>query len=210
MIPRTLARTLTGATFALAFLSTGCGGDRLTAPASRPLVARSDAPPTSSTTVLLPVIKRTTPLAQDIVVSQTIGPAGGVIDIPAAGLHVVFPAGALSQTTTITATAYAGQYVSYGFAPHGITFSVPVIVRQALAGTSGTVDLSSPLVGGYLLNGPSDIEEDGEAEISEVLPAATTVTSSGGLLDPYTQFPIHHFSGYIIATGRTSVAPEGN
>lgn len=204
MIPRTLSRTAAGAVLALAFLATGCGGDRLTAPASRLAVARDDAPPTSTTTVLLPVVQRTTPLAQDMVVSQTIGPAGGTIDIPGAGLHMVFPAGALAQTTTITATAYAGPYVSYGFAPHGITFGVPVIVQQSLTGTNATFGLSSPLVGGYLVNGPGDIEEDGEAKVAETIPAVPGVTSSGGLLDPYAQFPIQHFSGYILATGRVA------
>src|SRR5438309_9556080 len=50
-------------------------------------------------------ILRTTPLAYPISVTKTIGRAGGVLSIPAAGVSVVVPPGALNGDTRITMTA---------------------------------------------------------------------------------------------------------
>src|SRR5687768_12792454 len=53
------------------------------------------------------VVKRTTPLASDEVVSRTIGIQGGTIYLPQAGLVLLVPPGALASPTTITVTAPA-------------------------------------------------------------------------------------------------------
>src|SRR4051812_37365207 len=54
-------------------------------------------------------------------VSQPIGPAGGTIQMPAMGLTIVFPAGALKETKTITVTP-DDKYVAYKMEPSGTTF----------------------------------------------------------------------------------------
>src|SRR4051812_4753530 len=46
---------------------------------------------------LLPVVVRTKGLAQDVVVTQTISPSGGVIKVPEAGLTITFAPGAVSE-----------------------------------------------------------------------------------------------------------------
>ena len=52
-------------------------------------------------------VLRDTPLPYPITVSKTIGRAGGVLSIPAAGVTVIVPAGALNGDTKITMTARA-------------------------------------------------------------------------------------------------------
>src|SRR5215210_8713338 len=67
-------------------------------------------------------------------VSKTIGPAGGTISIPATGLTVSFPAGAVTAPITITITADE-KYVAYKMAPEGTRFLKDVIVTQSLSTT---------------------------------------------------------------------------
>jgi len=81
------------------------------------------------------VLKRLTPLASDVSVTETIGPNGGSIVLQAAGGKIDIPAGALSAPTVITMTAFAGPNVAYEFAPHGLTFAKPVKLQQAIKGT---------------------------------------------------------------------------
>ena len=52
-------------------------------------------------TVLVPTLglQRTAPLSADITVSQSIGSAGGTLGIPAAGVTVTVPAGAVAGPT---------------------------------------------------------------------------------------------------------------
>jgi hypothetical protein len=81
------------------------------------------------------VLKRFTPLAADVSVSMVIGPDGGEIKLDEAGGKIDFPAGALTEPTLVTMTAFAGYDVAYDFQPHGITFAKPVKIQQAIAGT---------------------------------------------------------------------------
>jgi len=135
-------------------------------------------------------LKRTTPLASPISASAYIGPLGGIINLPAAGLTVVVPALALPSKQLITVTALAGSDVAYEFAPHGLKFPVPLVATQDLGSTqvgAGLIDVRA-LFAGYFPDSTKD------NVISEVL--------SVGISAGAAVFPIWHFSGYIVASGR--------
>ena len=135
-------------------------------------------------------LQRTTPLASPVSASAYIGPLGGIINLPAAGLSVVVPALALPSKQLITVTALAGSDVAYEFAPHGLKFPVPLVATQALGSTqvgAGLVDARA-LFAGYFADATQD------NVISEVL--------SVGISAGAAVFPIWHFSGYIVASGR--------
>jgi hypothetical protein len=137
------------------------------------------------------VLHRTTPLAQDEVVSETLGPFGGTISLPQAGLTIVVPVGALTSSTTITVTAPAGDLVGYHFQPHGLVFRKPLTAAQRTWGT----DLG---LLGAILSPPFAAYFQGElqptVEALEILNLNLL-----GLLG-IAQFQISHFSGYVIAT----------
>jgi hypothetical protein len=139
-------------------------------------------------------VLRTTPLASSITVSTTIGRSGGVLSIPAAGVSVVVPYGALNTDTQITMTARAGYLLAYDFAPHGVTFNVPLVFNQSLNNTN--VGLLSPLtleLGYY--SDPSLLGTT-TALVSEVITGLTSI-----LTRTFTA-PIKHFSGYLVICGR--------
>lgn len=141
--------------------------------------------PTPGTPPQASVAERSQPLAQDEVASQVIGPLGGVIRLPEAGLTVVFPIGAVESATEITVTAPAGNLVGYHFAPHGLEFDAPVVVMQDLTKTmvQDQTDLSAVYFDGELQSEVTALEEL-TLELLELL----------GI------FEIDHFSGYVIAT----------
>lgn len=136
------------------------------------------------------VLERSAPLERDIIVTRTIGRAGGEIRIPEAGLTVIFPPQALSGATEITVTAPAGDLVGYHFAPHGLRFDRSVKVQQDLSGTEASTLTLLPggLKGAYFTG---DLKPRVLAlEILDIR-----------LLDLLlAQFSIDHFSGYVIAT----------
>ncbi len=143
----------------------------------------------SSPTTVTP-LKRTTPLASPVSASAYIGPLGGFITVPHTGLTVLVPALALSSRQLITVTALAGSDVAYEFAPHGLKFPVPLVATQALGSTQAGTGLIDPklLFVGYFKDATKD------NLISEVLNVGV---SAGAAV-----FPIWHFSGYIVASGR--------
>ena len=140
-------------------------------------------------------ILRTTPLAYPITVTRTIGRSGGTLSIPAAGVSVVVPAGALDADTQITMTARAGYLLAYDFAPHGVAFNVPLVFNQSLDGTNA--GLLSPL--GLKLGYYADPSLLGKttALVSEVVDGLTS------LLTRTFTAPIKHFSGYLVICGRS-------
>ncbi len=143
-----------------------------------------------SSPITVTALKRTTPLPAPISASAYIGPLGGVISLPGAGLTVVVPALALSSKQIITVTALAGSDVAYEFAPHGLKFPLPLVATQSLGSTQAGAGLIDPklLFVGYFTDATKD------NVISEVL----DVGVSAGVA----VFPIRHFSGYIVASGR--------
>lgn len=158
------------------------------------------------TSLLLPAVHRGTSLPTDVAVTQTVGPAGGVISIPQAGMTITFSPGAVSAPTTITATANAGGYYAYSFEPHGIKFNAPVVITQDMsnARTSGLLGGLLSVQGGYMADGISDLDQaSGNVTISEQLPAVTVwLPGLNGQIVPTTSYSIHHFSGYILTGGR--------
>jgi hypothetical protein len=154
------------------------------------------------------VLHRTYGLGQDFSQTQTIGSAGGVISIPSAGLTVTFPAGAVSSPVAITVTAVKGDLVTYEFEPHGLQFEKPVQITQVLRGTAAQYATSSQLatlLGAYVPNGRDDIDEGGTASAAE----SYEITVSGMGSSNHSNgtktatFSINHFSGYIVAWGRS-------
>jgi hypothetical protein len=141
-------------------------------------------------------LQRSTPLSAPITVSKTIGYFGGTLSIPAAGVTVIVPIGALDRPTEITMTARAGSLVAYDFAPHGIVFRKPLVFKQSLRGTNATL-LSAPFL------------KLGYYEDPSLLGKTTGVVTElvGGLftaLDWTFTAPIKHFSGYMVSCGRDS------
>jgi len=142
----------------------------------------------------VPGLQRNVGLPSNITVSQTIGSAGGTLSIPAAGVTVVVPAGALASNTVITMTARSGRLVAYDFAPHGIVFLKPLVFTQNLAGTNASLLNAGQIQLGYYAD-PSQLTLVGGL-VSELLGGNVNL-----LAWTYTG-QIRHFSGYLISSGR--------
>ena len=130
-------------------------------------------------------------------VSRVIGPNGGELRIPQAGVTVIVPAGALAVSQEITMSIHKGAVVAYDFAPHGLTFQTPLTLHQDLSFTNATPALASLLSLGYYEN-PLQVGTDG-ADINE---------DEGGWssLSRFTfSANVWHFSGYMVACGRDGV-----
>ena len=140
------------------------------------------------------VLQRAQALSYDITQSKLIGSGGGQISIPAAGVTVVVPAGAVDYYTPITVTALAGRGVAYEFGPKGTTFKKPLTITQDLSVTTVDPRLLSRLKfsGGYFKS-RNDLLGGLLGIIYELLPATTS--ANGGSV----QFNVNHFSGYLIA-----------
>lgn len=185
-----------GVLFAGLALVAGCAQEPVTRPAvplaveGQPAASVVGTVGSTVTLISATALQRSTPLASSITVVKTIGQSGGTLSIPAAGVTVVVPAGALSAATKITMTARKGSLVAYDFAPHGITFAKPLVFTQQLSGTRATLANASLLKLGYY---PDDsLLGKTTALVSEVI---------GGLVNLLTwsfSAPIKHFSGYII------------
>ena len=147
-------------------------------------------------------ITRNTPLANDVSWSFTVGSGGASSSNSAVGLTINVPSGAVSAPTTITVTALQGSAVAYSFEPHGLVFAKKVMLTQKLQGTSVGSQLLPSLTGGYFAN-DADILGNGLAVVSELL---------SGLVNPLSKtfsFPIEHFSGYLVASGRSGASDDG-
>lgn len=188
---------------ATAVVSGGCSerSSSFTAPER---VAESEAALLSgllsdATSLLIPPVDRTTPLAEDISWSFTVGPAGAVSSNSGTGLTIAVPANAVSSSITITVTALAGAPVAYRFEPHGLVFARKVTLTQDLRGTTAENLLSSTVLSGaYFATDELELDADGLANVTEIIPASIN------LLTHTASFPIEHFSGYIYASGRGS------
>ena len=114
-----------------------------------------------------------------------IGVYGGSITV---GDHkLVVPAGALSQTVYITATQQSGSVVEIDFQPHGLKFAKPATLSMSYSScrtTSGSVQ--------------SIVYVNDSNQIVEVRPSADNGTADA------VSAPINHFSGYAVATTKSS------
>ena len=187
------------ATITAALLAYGCANDSVTAPASTPVAAPAGASPSllgsllGQTTTVTPLLRKT-PITS-VTASATIGPLGGVLALPSAGLTVVVPPLAVTKATKMSVTAVAGSSVAYEFEPHGIKFTVPLVATQSLKGTQaqsgGSINPLS-LFAGYFPDSKQI------TSVTELLNLDVNVLGQTSVLT------IWHFSGYIIATGRSS------
>lgn len=194
------AGAVLGIAVATALVFSACSDGGVTAPAApvaigqRPTASLDDAGALLQTTVA--PITRTTPLANDVSWSFTVGSGGATSFNSAVGLTISVPSGAVSAPTTITVTALKGSAVAYSFAPHGLQFGKKVVLTQKLQGTSVGSQLLPALSGAYFVN-ESDILGNGLAVVTELL---------SGLVNPLAKtfsFGIEHFSGYLVASGRS-------
>ncbi|HEX2692666.1 MAG TPA: hypothetical protein VHL12_01330 [Gemmatimonadaceae bacterium] len=133
-----------------------------------------------------------------ISVSQRIDVAGGVISIPATGLTIVFPAGAVSQPTTIRVTS-DDKYVAYKMEPSGIHFDRDVVVTQLLSFTevAGT-PLRTQLFAAYIADDNTKLS--GKVPVLELEPSHTVLSAVTGLPEAEV-WVIRHFSRYMLASG---------
>lgn len=130
-------------------------------------------------------------------VSGYIGKNGGTLVLPSSDFTIMFPAGALSQTTLITIVSDGVGYVSYDMRPHGLKFAKPVIVTQRLQNTAvyGT-SLALRAAGAYFDKDPDLSQSLKALEIEK-----TTIYSSknDGKADVET-WSLNHFSRYMLAS----------
>lgn len=155
------------------------------------------------TSLLIPPVERNTALAEDITWSFTVDEDGAVSSNSTAGLLMVVPPNAVSSPTTITVTALAGKPVAYRFEPHGLQFNRRVYLTQNLRGTSAGGLLSLPVLSGaYFATDELELSSSGLATVTEIIPAFTSLWTRTAT------FPIEHFSGYILASGRGSSSDD--
>ena len=145
---------------------------------------------------------REKPLAQAVSVTKVIPSGGGSVQVPGTDFELQIPNGAFVGTNMkFTVTALAGAAVAYDFEPHGSVFRVPLKFVQHLShtnlkGVNATPGFISQVTGAYFPNASMVDPVTGMAIVTEFLPA--NITWGGDELS----FPISHFSGYMIATGR--------
>jgi hypothetical protein len=170
-----------------------------TAPASAPKVA-PDAASTNLLTGLLgsptniTPVHRNTPLTKSITVSKRIGLLGGTIAIPGAGVTIVVPPLAIPVAKTISVTAMAGNNVAYEFAPHGLKFTLPLVMTQNLSKT----DASGGLLGLLDLRVGYFPDSSKPTSVTELLGVQVNLLNQTAITT------LWHFSGYIFAGGRSS------
>jgi hypothetical protein len=133
-----------------------------------------------------------------VTVSKRIDISGGVISIPATGLTMVFPAGAVSTPTTITVTS-DDKYVAYRMEPSGIHFNKDVVVTQLLSLTQvAGAPLRAQIFAAYIAD--DNVKLSGKVPVLELEPSTTSIS-------PLTNLPeaqvwiIRHFSRYMLASG---------
>ncbi|MFN8573441.1 MAG: hypothetical protein U0132_15415 [Gemmatimonadaceae bacterium] len=133
------------------------------------------------------------PQLTDIHASAVIGPAGGELAIPQTGLTLVVPRGAVSTNVKFEVTALKGLSVAYEFEPHGMKFNQPLTLRQDLRKT-----LFLP---GFRLNGGYFKNSDQLDLLRRQGTVDESIRSLLNLNDWTVEFPVWHFSGYLVSCG---------
>jgi hypothetical protein len=139
------------------------------------------------------VLQRLVPLSGDITSSAVIGIDGGSIAIPEAGFRLDVPKNALTVATTITVTAVQGSSTAYEFEPAGIVLNKRLVITQDLSVTAAIANLLGANLTGAYFRSRDEISPTGSAAVHELLPTSVDVLSGT------VQFPIRHFSGYLVA-----------
>lgn len=198
------------ATAVLTLFAVGCGADGPSAPgraapnveASRLVDGVARGRPVQSVLDTVSVLRRIVPIRTDLVQTAIIGPAGGDMRISEAGVTVHFPAGAVAVPTTITMTAHAGWQVAYDFQPHGLQFAQPVTITQNLRNTVARwfPPLLARLEGDYYDDTTGSPFLDRWALVAAVNEHLPSTCDRRSLT---LRFAIHHFSGYLVSSGRS-------
>jgi hypothetical protein len=130
-------------------------------------------------------------------VSTTIDQSGGVITMPATGLTMEFPAGAVSGPITITITADQ-RYVAYKMDPAGTQFLKDVTVTQALSSTqlAGRA-LQNQIYATYIAD--DSVNLAGRVPVLEIEPSKTVFYPSSAIPQAHVWI-IRHFSRYMLAS----------
>lgn len=141
----------------------------------------------------VPVLRRSEALDEEESVSKTVTSEGAVIELEDAGLRLYIPPDAVSEPTLITIVAPKGDLVGYHFSPHGLHFDRPAVLVQELEDTEADdfPEVLQELVGAYF-------EGDLLSEIDPLELLNVQVFEDDD--EDVAAFPIHHFSGYVIAT----------
>jgi hypothetical protein len=190
--------TLAGtAVTALAVLATACG-DAPTSPAA----SISGAPSTGSAHTTITVAASTVagllwtkPVTQ-ATASAVIGTDGGSITVPN-GVRHIEPKGAVTTNVAFSVTRLPGTIVAYDFEPHG-TFALPLTIQQPTLGTNlFKLDPVTAIEGAYFLGASSLNQLTGTATVAEFEPTFVSADKA------WITFTVKHFSGYVIATGRS-------
>jgi hypothetical protein len=133
-------------------------------------------------------------------VSRSIGPAGGIISMPAQGLTIVFPAGALKEIKTITVTP-DDKYVAYRMEPSGTTFDKDVTVTQLLSFTEiAGAPLRTQLFAAYVRDDNAKLSGKLTVSKSDIQPSQTILSRVTGLPEAQV-WVIRHFSRYMLSSG---------
>jgi hypothetical protein len=191
---------VSGAALILSVTIGACGGDRATGvqPVSvtgvQPVTVALKKMKMQSLPDTVTVATRLVPLEQELSTSAVIGPAGGTLELPDAGLKLIVPKNAVASNVTFTVKALPGAMLAYEFGPHGTVFRTPLRVEQDIKQVLLPADES--VVAGYFPDQDDLLADEVVGTINEKLPAQLDVTGSK------VRFDVSHFSGYLIATGR--------
>lgn len=144
---------------------------------------------------LAAALKRSQPLAYDVVVTRTIGPKGGKIKVEEAGVEVEveFPEGALKKEQRISVILPKGEYAQVRFEPHGLQFDKPVSVELEIEDTEAAGDAA-------LLSG-LQVAYFGDASVLTGVVKALEILNVE-VDDEKIRFGISHFSGYCVIGDR--------
>ena len=131
-------------------------------------------------------------------VSKTIDASGGVISMPATGLTIFFPQGAVTAPIRITVTA-DDKYVAYKMEPSGTKFLKDVTVTQVLGFTKlGGSPLRNQIFAAYIAD--DKLKLSGKVPVLEIEPSTTVLSPRTGRPEAQV-WVIRHFSRYMLASG---------
>jgi hypothetical protein len=157
-------------------------------PEARPFFSTAPAPG-------MDVLGRTVPLANTLGVKAEFDEEDMWLRLPAAGIAVFVPEGALDDDEVLGLLAHAGDRVAFEFYPHGITFDEPITIQIDVEGTEAEYLLKQNTPNG-ILNDFLGVYYEGDGAAGGVDPTETfTVYYGNGKL----VFQTTHFSGYALA-----------
>lgn len=193
---------------AIATIAAACSDRSSPTEASRPAepgvvsAAMASAAASLPNSFIAQGLLREQPLAHAVSATKVISNGGGTVDVPGTDFQLKIPKGAfVAKSMTFTVTALAGAAVAYDFEPHGAVFLAPLTFVQHLShtnlkGVKLPPGFVSEITGAYFPSASMVDPVTGLAIVTELFSA--DITLHGNDLS----FPISHFSGYMIATGR--------